>query len=128
MAPTSTDTSATGALAATTVCRAILSVTDGHGPRFFSVLEVVLYFVHVGCFIGLVWLQIATDTSREDASVSVALHAVCCVVIVALSGAELAQVRVFRKVEFKGVGQKIEALEGFSDGAAPLSMASNGTR
>ena len=122
--PTSTDTPATGTLASSTVCRAILIVTDGLGPRLFSALEVVLYFVYFCCFIGLVWLQIATNTSREDASVSVALHAVCCVAGAVLVVGELAQINVFRVAEFKGVQQKLGALEkGFSDGAAPLSQA-----
>ena len=119
--PTSTDTSATGTLASTKVCRAILIVTDGLGPRLFSALEVVLYFVYFCCFIGLVWLQIATNTSREDASVSVALHAVCCVAGAVLVVGELAQINVFRKVEFKGVEQKSSALDGRAP--APLSQA-----
>ena len=122
--PTSTDTSATGTLASSTVCRAILSVTDDRGPRLFAILEAVLYLVHVGCFTGLVWLQMASDMSTEDTSMSVALHAVCCVAIAALWVDELAQIRVFRMVEFKGVQQKILRLDnGFSDGAAPLSQA-----
>ena len=120
--PTSTDTSATGALASSTVCRAILSVTDGRGPRFYAILEFVLYLVHVGCFTGLVWLQLDSDMSREDASVSIALHAVCCVAIAALWGNEFAQVRVFRNVEFKGAQAKFAGLEkGFAH--SKLSMA-----
>ena len=112
--PTSTDTSATGTLASSTVCRAILIVTDGLGPRLFSALEVVLYFVYFCCFIGLAWLQIATNTSREGASASVALHAVCCVTGAVLVVGELAQIKVFRVAEFKGVRQKFDALnEGF---------------
>ena len=104
--------------------RAVLTVTDGLGPRLFFVLEVVLYVVYIGCFIRLVWLQIATDASREDASGPDALYAVCCIIIAAISLGECAQIRVFRKLEFEGVEQKIEALdEGFSDGAAPLSKA-----
>lgn len=122
--PTSTDTSATGTLASSTVCRAILIVTDGLGPRLFSALEVVLYFVYFCCFIGLAWLQIATNTSREDASASVALHAVCCVTGAVLVVVELAQINVFRRVEFQGLVYKLRALnDGFRGGTAPLSQA-----
>ena len=64
--PTSTDTSLMGSLAATSIVRAVLTLTDNRGPRVFFALEVSLFIVLFGCFTNLAWRQIATDVRGED--------------------------------------------------------------
>ena len=54
-----------GALAATSIVRAVLTLTDNRGPRVFFTLEVSLFFVLVSCFTALAWSQIANDASGE---------------------------------------------------------------
>ena len=97
-------------LASTAVFRALLSHTNRSGPLVAFVVECLAYVALLGCFCRFAWLQV-TGSGGVSATEPLALYCVCAVVLVLLAVVEVAQLRFFRKLEFKGVWDKLDKFD-----------------